>query len=570
MPLLFIILPASLLLLIAYFTYGRLLSRVFDLDRFRPTPAQQVNDGVDFVPANRFYLLGQHFSAIAAAGPIVGPVLAGLYFGWLPAMIWIVIGSIFIGGVHDFTALVASIRHHARSIAEVVRLHMSPRAYYLFLVFIWLCLVYVIIAFADITASTFVTGEEGGGVASASMLYLLLAVLMGLLIRFSRITENRATLLFLPLVFLAVWLGGRMPIRMPELGGLAPNVVWDWLLLAYCFVAALIPVSLLLQPRGSLGGYFLYVSLLVGVIGLLFGGFQVQHPAFLGWGAMPRPLFPILFVTVACGACSGFHAVVSTGTTSKQLRHETDARLVGYGGMLLEGFVALLALATVMMLAPGSAELKGSPNQIYASGIANFLSIFHIPRDQALTFGLLAFATFVYDTLDVCTRLGRYVFQELTGLKGQGGRVIATLATLALPVLCVTLRVHDAAGNLVPVWRVFWTLFGASNQLLAALTLLAVSVWMKRLGKPWLMSALPMAFMMVMTLWALVLILRPWVLKLLGQAVTVTAAEGLTALVLLGLAVVLLVEALTILLRRTREQVSTPMAGDRPQARDGL
>lgn len=552
MSLLLVILPAALMLLIAYFTYGRLLARVFGLDRARPTPAQQMSDGVDYVPANRFYLLGQHFSAIAAAGPIVGPILAGLYFGWLPAMLWILVGSVFVGGVHDFSSLVASIRHQARSIAEVVRQHMSPRAHVLFLIFIWVCLVYVIIAFTDITAGTFVSGEEGAGVASASMLYLLLAVLMGLFIRATRFSENRATLLFLPLVFVAIWLGDLLPIRMPEIAGLSPTVAWDWLLLAYCFVAALIPVSLLLQPRGSLGGYFLYVSLLVGVIGLLFGGFQVKHPAFLGWGELPRPLFPILFVTVACGACSGFHSIVSTGTTSKQLRHETDAKLVGYGGMLLEGFVALLALATVMMLAPGSAELKGSPNQIYASGIANFLGIFQIPRDKAIAFGLLAFATFVYDTLDVCTRLGRYVFQEMTGLKGRSGRVLATLATLALPVLCVTMKVHDPSGNLVPVWRVFWTLFGASNQLLAALTLLAISVWLKRQGKPWVLSALPMAFMMVMTIWALVLILRPWVQKLSGAAVAVTPAEAVTAAVLIVLAAFLLVEALGILLRREK------------------
>jgi carbon starvation protein len=550
--LLLVILPGALLLLIAYFTYGRFLSRVFKLDDRTPTPAVAVNDGVDFVPANKFYLLGQHFSAIAAAGPIVGPILAGLYFGWLPAMLWILVGSIFIGGVHDFAALVASIRNHARSIAEVVRQHMSPRAYYLFLIFIWLCLVYVIIAFTDITATTFVSGEEGKGVASASMLYLLIAVVMGLFIRASRMSENRATLLFLPLVFVAIWLGERVPIQMPSLFGLSPTVGWDWLLLAYCFVAALIPVSLLLQPRGSLGGYFLYATLLVGVIGLVGGGFHVQQPAFTGWGALPRPLFPILFVTVACGACSGFHAVVSTGTTSKQLARENDARLVGYGGMLLEGFVALLALATLMMLAPGSAELKGSPNQIYASGIANFLGIFHVPRSTAIAFGLLAFATFVYDTLDVCTRLGRYVFQELTGLKGKTGRVLATLATLALPVVCVTLKVHDPAGNLVPVWKVFWTLFGASNQLLAALTLLAISVWLKRAGKPWILSALPMAFMMAMTLWALVLIMRPWVLKMMGQTVVTTAAEGATAVVLFVLAIIVLAEAVPILLRRTR------------------
>lgn len=549
-----IVFGGGVLLLLAYRYYGRVLARMLGLNDASPTPAQVVNDGQDFVPTNKFYLLGQHFSAIAAAGPIVGPILAGVWFGWLPAMLWILGGSILIGGVHDFLSLVASIRNKAKSIAEVVRLHMSPRAHFMFLIFIWLCLVYVIIAFTDITATTFVTGEEGKGVASASMLYLLLAVIMGIFIRATRFSENKATLLFLPLVFGAIWLGGRVPIQLPGLGGMSPTVTWDWLLLGYCFVAALLPVWTLLQPRGSLGGYFLYATLLVGVVGLLAGGFRVEQPAVRAWGEMPKPIFPLLFVTVACGACSGFHAVVSTGTTSKQLRRETDARLVGYGGMLLEGFVALIALSTVMMLAVGSQELGQSPNQIYASGIARFLGIFQIPREQAIGFGLLAFATFVYDTLDVCTRLGRYVFQELTGLRGTAGKVIATAATLALPVLTVTLQVHDATGALVPVWKVFWTLFGASNQLLAALTLLALSVWLRRQGKPWVITALPMVFMMVMTLWALVLIFRPWLQKLAGAPVAATAAEGGAAIVLFVLAILLLVEAGTILVRPRRSR----------------
>jgi carbon starvation protein len=547
-----VVFAGGALLLLAYRLYGGALARLLNLSDANPTPAQAVNDGQDFVPTNRFYLLGQHFSAIAAAGPIVGPILAGVWFGWLPAMLWILLGSILIGGVHDFLALVASIRHRAKSIAEVVRQHMSPRAHYMFLIFIWLCLVYVIVAFTDITATTFVSGEEGQGVASASMLYLVLAIAMGIFIRATRFSENKATLLFLPLVFGAIWLGGRIPIRMPALGGLSPTVLWDWLLLGYCFVAALLPVWTLLQPRGSLGGYFLYATLLVGVVGLIGGGFRVEQPAVRAWSDMPKPLFPLLFVTVACGACSGFHAVVSTGTSSKQLRRESDARLVGYGGMLLEGFVALIALATVMMLARNSAELGQSPNQIYASGIARFLGILHVPREQALAFGLLAFATFVYDTLDVCTRLGRYVFQELTGLRGTAGKVIATAATLALPVVTVTLKVHDPAGNLVPIWKVFWTLFGASNQLLAGLTLLALSVWLRRQGKPWLITALPMVFMMAMTLWALVLVFRPWVRKLAGQPVPATAAEGAAAIVLFVLAVLMVAEAGRILLRPRR------------------
>ena len=542
-----VVFSGGLLLLVAYFTYGRTLGRFFDLDDRRPTPAVEQNDGRNFVPIGKTYLLGQHFSAIAAAGPIVGPILAGLWFGWGPAMLWILLGSIFVGGVHDFAAIVTSVRFQAKSIAEAIRTQMSNRAYLLFLVFIWLCLEYVILAFTDVTAGAFASGEEGQGVASASMFYLLTAVLLGVFIRRARLGENLSTLLFLPLVFLSIWLGSLCPIRMPALGNVSPVVLWDWLLLAYCFAAALVPVWTLLQPRGSLGGYFLYLTLAVGVLGLLCGGFTVRQPAFLPWSSLPRPLFPILFITVACGACSGFHAIVSSGTTSKQLAREGDARLVGYGGMLLEGFVALLALATVMMLAPGSETLKQSPNQIYATGIANFLGVFGISREWAFSFGLLAFATFVYDTLDVATRLGRYTLQELTGLRGRTGEVLTTAGTLLLPALLVTVKVHDASGGTTPVWKVFWPLFGASNQLLAALTLLAVSVWLKGRGKPLALTLLPMGFMMAMTLWALTLIAWPWLRGLGGQAGQTTAAEGVTAIVLFVLAVMVLAEALGVL-----------------------
>ncbi len=565
-----LLLPVILLgagaLLVAYFTYGRFLARFFALNPKTKTPAVKFNDGRDFAPSNPGYLLGQHFSAIAAAGPIVGPITAGLAFGWAPTMAWILLGAIFIGGVHDFTALVASVRHGAKSIAEVVRLHMSRRAYLLFLSFIWISLVYVIIAFTDVTAATFVgkPGPEGdpvaAGVASASMLYLAVAVAMGLVIRKSGLGEGKATALFLPLVFAAIWAGSHWPLSLTERWGLSPVLQWDFLLLAYCFVASLTPVWALLQPRGALGGWFLYATLLVGVLGLLMGGAHVEYPAFLGFyperASQAFPLFPLLFVTVACGACSGFHSIVSSGTTSKQLKLETHARSVGYGGMLLEGFVALIALSTVMMLPLGHENLKLTPNAIYANGIGGFLAQWGIPPQAAVGFGLLAFATFVYDTLDVCTRLGRYIFQELTGLKGRTGAFMATLATLGLPAYAVTLRVSDAAGNPVPIWRVFWTLFGASNQLLAALTLLGVTVWLKRLGKPAWITGIPAAFMMAMTLWALSLLAKPLIQSWFGAQTSFVGAEAITALALALMAGLVLIEAAAILSRPLKKRRS--------------
>ena len=530
-------------LLLGYAVYGRLVARLFRLSPQAVTPACAKNDGVDFVPAKAPLLLGQHFSAIAAAGPIVGPILAGLWFGWLPALLWIVLGAIFFGAVHDFSSLVGSVRHGAESIVEIVRDQLGPRAHALFMAFVWLSLVYVIIAFTDLTSASFVEPQYGGGVASSSFLYLLAAMVMGLGLYKAHLPLGAATLVFVPLLGLIIWFGQAMPIMLPALGPLRPQQVWNFVILAYCFLASIIPMWLLLQPRGYLGGFFLYVALGAGIIGLFLGGDRVQYPAFLGWtSAKGAPLVPMLFVTVACGACSGFHGIVSSGTTSKQIAREPDCRLVGYGGMLLEGLVAVIALSTVMLLAPGDPALSGSPDRIYANGLSHFVERFGISGQFARLFALLAFATFIYDTLDVATRLGRYVFQELTGWKGTGGAVIATLCTLALPAVCVSLTVTDASGAVVPAWKIFWTIFGTSNQLLAALTLLTITVWLRRSGRPWWLSGIPAVFMLVVTCWALLIIAGPWVLALLHGR---TAMDwiALIALVLLALAVLLLIEA---------------------------
>jgi carbon starvation protein len=539
---------ACAVFLLGYAIYGRWLARRFDLRAERLTPARRVNDGVDYVPAQAPFLLGQHFSAIAAAGPIVGPILGALWFGWLPALLWIVGGAIFFGAVHDFSALIGSVRHQARSIVELVHEYLGRSAHLLFMGFVWLSLIYVIIAFTDLTSSSFVEPTYGGGVATASSLYLLAAVLMGLLLYKWRMPLGLATAVFLPLVGLIIWFGQAAPLVLPASLPVRPQLVWNGVILGYCFVASIIPMWLLLQPRGYLGGFFLYITLAAGVAGLLIGGDRIQHPAFLGWTSPAPsgggvPLFPLLFVTVACGACSGFHGIVSSGTTSKQIAKEPDCRLVGYGGMLLEGLVAVVALATVMLLAPGDAAIHQSPDRIYANGISHFVEQFGVNREFARSFALLAFATFIYDTLDVATRLGRYVFQELTGWKGRWGGVGATLATLALPALSVSWTVTDVAGRVVPAWKVFWTLFGTSNQLLAALTLVTITVWLKRTGRPWLVSAVPAAFMLTMTLWSLLLTVRPWLAELLGGRLSLNGSAAI-ACVLLGLAVLVLIEGL--------------------------
>lgn len=494
-----------LLMAAAYRLYGGWVARQFRIDDRRATPAHELNDGIDYVPVRPFYLFGQHFSAIAAAGPIAGPIIACQSFGWLPCLLWIGLGVVLIGAVHDFSTLTASVRHGGRSIADITREQLGPRAGIAILAFIWIALVYVIVAFTDITAGSFVhTTEElagvsvsfnpGGAVAAASVLYLTLAVVMGLVQRYLNPPLWIITVIFVPAALGAAWAGTYLSNWF-----VFDAKTWGLLILGYCAVASVVPVWSLLQPRGYLGGFILYLALALGIIGVFFGGYEVQQPMFSAWdaGGMTGTLFPFLFVTIACGACSGFHGLVCSGTTSKQVDRESHMQPVGYGAMLAEGFVALIALVTIMIVAP--AESKGlKPGTIYGNGIGNFLSLVigkeHLPF--AITFGAMAFSTFVFDTLDVCTRLGRYILQELFGRRDRLGAVIATLITIALPVYFIS-------GAEEGSWIRFWTLFGASNQLLAALSLLTITIWLHRARRRIAFTLWPMFFVLTITLWSL-------------------------------------------------------------------
>lgn len=577
MSLLNVVVLCGAVLLAAYWLYGGLLARLLRLDPAVHTPATTLRDDVDYVPIDQKFLFGQHFSAIAAAGPIVGPILAGITFGWLPALLWILLGAIFIGGVHDITALTASVRHKARSIAEVVREHMTRRSYLLFLGFVWLALLYIIVAFTDVTASTFIGRVPvddsaqpeyvlGPGIATSSLLYLVIPLVMGLLLKFTRLPLWAATVIFLPLVAVAIWIGQDIPLDLAALLNISePQAqrVWTVLLLIYCYVASVVPLWLLLQPRGHLGGYFLYAALAAAAIGLVVGGRTVQYPMFLGWeGAGGAGLFPMLFITIACGACSGFHSLVASGTTSKQLRRETDAKLVGYGAMLLEAMVAIVSLCCVMMLAQDSPLLGKGPNFLYASGIGAFLGTLGIAPGFGIAFGLMAFTTFVYDTLDVCTRLGRYVVQELTGWHGSFGRFFATALTVGAPMYFLVQGPRDIGGKSVPLWRTFWDVFGASNQLLAALALIGVTVWLWRTRRAWwvwLITAAPAAWMYVVSIWALLAMIR----RSFADGVNGDPVAWV-ALVLIALAVLMLIEACRLLLGimppppRTPDEVPLP------------
>jgi carbon starvation protein len=576
MSILWIVIVCSIILLTGYLIYGKYLAnKVFKLDDSKKTPAVEMDDGVDYVPIDAKFLAGQHFSAIAAAGPIVGPIVAGTLFGWLPALIWVLLGSIFIGGVHDMGSLIASVRNKARSITEVIRENVSQRAWTLFMLFIWITLVYIIVAFTDITARSFVgvitledgTKLPGGALATSSIIYIILPVIMGFILKFYRMNLWLATAIFLPLVGAAIWVGPYIPLSLDTMLSMTPNdasKIWSVLILIYCLVCAVLPMWMLLQPRGHLGGFFLYASLAAASIGVLFGGFEVKFPALVkGFDNMDAfffPMFPILFVTVACGACSGFHSLVSSGTTCKQLKKESDARPIGYGMMLLEGLVAVISLCCLMILVPSDPIAKKAPNFIYASGIGSFLGLIGITPALGISFGLMAFTTFVYDTLDICTRLGRYIIEELTGFKGIIGKTLGSLLTTVVPLIFVLTTVLDAKGTPIPAWRVFWNTFGASNQLLAALALIGVTVWLihsRRDSKVWLVAFFPAVWMFCMSNWALIVAIRDaWILNKPGIHVAVPWAS----LILIALSVLVAVETVVAIMGKS----GTPKMAAKP------
>lgn len=549
MNLLMLLVILSLPLAVGYFIYGFFLKKLFRLNDSHKTPAHILRDDVDFEPANKTYLLGQHLSAIAAAGPIVGPILGGMWFGWGPAVLWIILGGIFIGGIHDMGSLVASIRHQGKSIAEVVHENMSRRAFILFLFFLWFSLVYIITAFTDITASTFIDPVNGSKVASSSMMYLVLAVIMGITIQKFRIKLKIATLIFVPLVLICIYMGNFFPLEIPLLFGLDKHLSWNIFLIIYCFIASVIPVWLLLQPRGYLGGFFLTGTVFISLIGIIIGsftkGFTVEFPAFISWNSPAGPLFPLLFTTIACGACSGFHALVGSGTTSKQLDKETDAKLVGYGGMLLESLVAIIALSTLMILGVSQAKELKDPSMIYANGIANFLSSVGINRSLALNFALLAFATFVYDTLDVATRLGRYIFEELTGWRNKLSHYLASFLTLLLPIIFLIFKSIGAKGENVAAWKIFWTVFGSSNQLLAGIVLFAISMWLFKSKMKFVFTLIPAIFMFITSIVSMFMIVRPAFLNFLSGKLTFGPIE-ISALVLVCLSFFLVIEGIAV------------------------
>ena len=485
---------------IAYRVHGRYMARIYELNNDNPTPAETMYDGIDYCPAHPAVLLGHHFASIAGAGPIVGPIAAASMFGWLPAYLWCLIGSAFLGGPHDMGALVASMRHNGKSVGEVVDHWVGRRGKLFFLIFTILTLILVVAVFLQLSANTFAADPA---VAFSSTLYIFMAVLFGVLVYKYNTPLWLMTLVMVPIVIGACWYGnyadwvaGSFTYSMPA---------WRWVLAVYILLASVLPVWLLLQPRDYLASFFLYFAVIIGAIGMIFGGkFEVQLPAFKGFVAGTQYMWPMLFVIVACGAISGFHSLVGSGTTSKQLRRETDSTLVGYGSMLLEGVVAVIAIGTIMI---SGKILEGGPVVTYAQGFGKFAGLVGIDPKIGASLGGLAINSFLLTSLDTATRLTRYQIQELTNMKVD--KYTATIVAVAAAMALLLVKTVGPDGKPIPAWAAIWPMFGAANQLVAALALLAVGVWIaKGLKKNNSFLMVPMWFMLATTVAALLIMIK--------------------------------------------------------------
>jgi len=491
------VLIVSVIILFAfgYRFYGVFLSKIFGIDCHPPPPPQKKKKWIIFFSAKHWVVLfGHHFSSICGAGPIVGPALAVAYWGWGPSIIWIIAGTVLMGAVSDFSTLITSVRHGGKSISEISGSAISKKARLFFSLFILLALILVLAAFAIFAAKTLTAKPE---VVIPSLGIIPVAILMGWMMYQKGFSMVWTTFLGLGALIGLILIGNRFPVILPDLLWFSSQQIWIVLLMIYCFIAACLPVQLLLQPRDYLASFILLFAIGVGLLGIF-----VTHPpmqANMVTSLWPKewegagPLWPMLFVTIACGAISGFHALVSSGTTCKQLDSEAHACRIGYGGMLTEGLVGALVVVCVgaglsaaqhqAMLRPGGAGPIGAFGEGYGNLVLPLLG------GYGAIFAIMTLNTFILTTLDTATRISRYVLQDLTGIQDR----FSATALVVLVAIVVAMT-----GQ----WQRIWPVFGASNQLIAGLGLLVVSSWLLSLGKPVRYTMIPALFMMVTTITA--------------------------------------------------------------------
>ncbi|MCH4157484.1 MAG: carbon starvation protein A [Acidaminococcaceae bacterium] len=494
---------AIVVFICAYCFYGRWLVKTWGIDPDAKTPAYRFEDGKDFTPASKFTVFAHQFSSITGAGPVTGPIIAAA-FGWVPALLWLLIGGVFFGAVQDFTALYASVKNDGKSMGKIIEKYVGKLGGRMFLMFCWLFSLLVIAAFSDIMASTFNGFAKDGSqlvpnaaAASISVIYIFVSMIFGLLVRKFKISG--ATELVLGIICMVAMIAAGIANPM-----FASRTTWLYMTYGYCFIASILPMWLLIQPRDYLSVFLLLGMILAGVVGIIVGNPTLNMPAFVGFNVGNKPLFPILFITIACGAVSGFHSLVSSGTSSKTVSNEKDMLTIGYGSMLIESTLGVVSLVIACSVAVNGALPKATPFAIFGSAIGGYFTMFGIPKLISTCIVTMCVSALAMTTIDAVTRIGRMSLQEmlspeegqeLTGWKKVvSNTYVATIVTLVPSyLLCL--------GGYLNIWP----LFGAANQLLASLVLIGLTVFLRTTGRKGWMLYFPMIFMFCATMSALVM-----------------------------------------------------------------
>lgn len=561
-------------LVVGYIFYGGWLAKKWGIDNSRVTPAHEFEDGQDYCPAKGPVLMGHHFSSIAGAGPINGPIQAAV-FGWVPVMLWVLIGGIFFGGVHDFGALFASIRHKGQSIGEVIGDAIGSKAKKLFIIFSYLTLILVVAAFASIVANTFkATYTETGAInyeASAanastaiiSIMFILMAILFGFFVYRRNAPLGIATIIGVIGIAACMYIGLNWhPIY------LSYNV-WMIIVGLYIGVASVTPVWILLQPRDYLSSFLLYGMIILAIVGIIGAHPTVDMPAFTGFYDNLKPsgtslgyMFPALFVTIACGAVSGFHSLVGSGTTAKQLDQEKDAKPIAYGGMLIECALALISVCAVGYIwAQYKSGETTTPTVVFATGLASMFSKVFGDGCYNVVYSMLilAVSAFCLTSVDTATRLARYMFQELFTPVGQDSKSLTGWRkVITNPYVATVITVVAGVALGLTGYAKIWALFGAANQLLAALGLLAVCCWLGKIGRNNKMFYFPMFFMLVVTLTSLAFTIKTQITGIIagGEGVAWFYIRGIIGVLLVILAIDLVVEGVKALSAQKKQRAS--------------
>ena len=502
-----VIMVISIVVLVgAYLLYGRYLAKKWGIDPKAKTPAYEMEDGVDYVPTDKGVVFGHQFASIAGAGPINGPIQAAI-FGWVPVLLWLLVGGVFFGAVQDFSAMYASVKNKGRTIGYIIEKYIGKVGKKLFLAFTWLFSILVVAAFADVVAKTFngfdaagAVVPANGSVAMTSVLFIAAAVLLGFIIKYAKLNTWVNTVIAVGLLVLTIVLGLNFPIYV-SLGS------WHLFIFVYIAVASIVPVWALLQPRDYLNSYLLVAMIVAAVVGIFAYNPAMNLNAFNGWKVGGNTLFPYLFVTIACGAVSGFHALVSSGTASKQIKNEKDMLPVSFGAMLMESMLGVVALVTVGFLATkGNVPTNMTQPQVFANAIAIFLTKLSIPEDVSRTLITLAVSAFALTSLDSVARVGRLAFQEFfidSEKEEKDYNMVEKVCTNKYFATGITLVLAYVLAKVG--YASIWPLFGSANQLLSALALIACAVFFKSTKRQGWMLWVPMVIMLVVTLVALTL-----------------------------------------------------------------